>query len=231
MRNLVRGSLVLVAFAVLLAIPRPAAAQYYYAPGPYYGPPRPAYGVPGYAPQLKIDRPGVYLGLGLQGAIILNQANTDSNDPNFISHGGGGRVFLGVRIVPMFALEFSYAQTGHTPVSYGGYDYVDYLTLHALTADAKLIFPNRYNVRPYLIAGLGYYALTQGYADATSGGGFQLGGGLDIWLNPWWSFGGRLLYHGVKFSEIGGAYYDTTNVANKPFLSYMSVEFNVQLHF
>jgi hypothetical protein len=221
MRNLVRGSLVLVAFAVLLAIPRPAAAQYYYAPRPVYGPPL-------YAPQLKIDRPGVYIGAAAVGAIILNQANTDSSASDFITHGGGGQIWLGVKVHPMFALEFGYAQTAHnTYTDYWG-NVVDYLALHALTADAKLIFPNRYNVRPYVQAGIGYYALTQGYNDATSGGGFQLGGGLDIYLNPWWSLGGRVLYHGVKFTDIqGNALYND----NKPFLSYMSIELNVQVHF
>jgi hypothetical protein len=222
MRNLVRGSLVLAVVVALLALPRPAAAHYTGYPH------RHVYG-PGYGPErFNIDRPGVYLGLGGVGAIILNQANSDPADPDFISHGGGGQVFLGVRIAPMFALEFGYAQTGHNAVTDGYGNLVDYLALHALTADAKLIFPNRSNVRPYVQGGVGYYALTQGYGDPTSGGGFQLGGGVDIWLNPWWSLGGRILYHGIKFTDIGGDY---RIPGNKPFLSYASLDLNIQLHF
>jgi hypothetical protein len=226
MRNLFRGSLVLAVVVALLALPQAASAHYTGFPHRHvygYGPGQ----QPG-MPTFNIDRPGVYLGGALVGALIVNQANTDSTDPNFIDHGGGGQLFLGVRIAPMFALEFGYAQTAHNTVadSYG--NVVDYLALHALTLDAKIIFPNRSNVRPYIQGGVGYYALTQGYADATSGGGFQLGGGVDIWLNPWWSLGGRAIYHGVKFSNIGGSY---EVAGNKPFLSYVSLDFNVQVHF
>jgi hypothetical protein len=225
MRNLFRGSLVLAAFAVLMTLPRPAAAQYYY-PQPYYGPPRPAYGVPVIAPQLRIDRPGVYLGGALVGNIVLSQVDSPGGN-DFISHGGGGQLFLGIRLHPYFALEFAYAQTAHNPVQDYWGNTIDYLALHALTADGKIIFPNRSNVRPYIQVGLGYYILTQNYNDAVSGGGLQLGGGVDIWLNPWWSLGGRVLYHGIKFADVGYA----GSVTGKPFLSTASLDLNLQVHF
>ena len=226
MRNLVRVSLALAVVVALLALPSPAAAHYTGFPhrhvyGYGYAP-----GQPG-MPSLNIDRPGVYLGGSLLGAVVINSANTDSSAADFIDHGGGFGLFLGVRIVPMFALEFGYTGTAHnTYTDYWG-NVVDYLWLNAITLDGKLIFPNRSNVRPYIQAGVGYYALSQG-ENWTSGGGFQLGGGLDIWLNPWWSLGGRVLYHGVKFTEFKG---NPIYSANKPFLSYATLEFNLQVHF
>jgi len=176
-------------------------------------------------PRLSMDRPGVYIGGAFVGNIILNQADSPGN-AGFISHGGGGALFLGVRLAPMFALEFGYAQTVHNPEQDYWGNTLDYLALHALTADLKIIFPNHSNVRPYIQGGVGYYALTRQYSDAASGGGIQLGGGVDIWLNPWWSLGGRVLYHGIKFSNVG-----YSGDTNKPFLSTASLDLNVQLHF
>ena len=225
MRNLVRGSLVLAVVVALLALPRPAAAHYTGFPHRHvygYQPAQPGY--PG-MPRFNIDRPGVYLGGALVGNIIINQADAPGGQ-NFISHGGGGALFLGVRISPHFALEFGYTQTAHNPVEDYWGNILDYLALHALTADAKIIFPNQSNVRPYIQGGLGYYILTQQYSDATSGGGFQLGGGVDIWLNPWWSLGGRVLYHGIKFADVGNG-----TTASKPFLSTASLDLNLQVHF
>jgi hypothetical protein len=224
MRNLVRGSLAVAVVIALLALPQAASAHYTGFPhrhvyGYGYQPGQP--GMPSY----NIDRPGVYLGGALVGNIIINQADNPGGQ-EFISHGGGGQLFLGVRIAPYFALEFAYAQTAHNPVQDYWGNTIDYLALHALTADAKIIFPNRSNVRPYIQGGLGYYILTQNYNDAVSGGGFQLGGGIDIWLNPWWSLGGRVLYHGIKFAEVGNG-----SSSSKPFLSTASLDLNLQVHF
>jgi hypothetical protein len=80
-------------------------------------------------------------------------------------------------------------------------------------------------VRPFLQAGLGLYELGSypGNGDYHNGLGFQLGGGLDIFLNHFVSIGGRALYHGIYFTQqIGG---------DNPFLSTVSVEGNLQLHF
>ena len=220
MSNLARGSLVLLLGVVLLSLPREAAAHYTGYPHRHvYGA-----GVPGTA-AFNIDRPGVYLGAALVGNIIVSQIDSPGGN-DFISHGGGGQLFLGVRLHPYFALEFGYAQTAHNPVEDpSGYN-VSFLALHALTVDAKIIFPNRSNVRPYVQAGVGYYILTHEYQDAVSGGGIQLGGGIDIWLNPWWSLGGRVLYHGIKFAELGSG-----TTTGKPFLSTASLDLNLQVHF
>jgi hypothetical protein len=170
-----------------------------------------------------IDRPGVYLGLAGMGNFVLDQASAPVD--GFIDHGGGFSLFLGVRLAPMFALELAYALNIHNPVQDASGNTVDALLLHAGTLDLKVIFPTRTNVRPYLQVGLGVYELAS-YADSTlyrNGVGFQLGGGLDLWLDRFWSIGFRALYHGVAFTQ------DIGN--DRPFLSTVSVEGNVQLHF
>jgi hypothetical protein len=203
MRTRVGGVLVLAAVGVaLLVCPRPAAAQR--------------------LTLQAIDRPGVYLGLAGMGNFVINQANAPVT--GFIDQGGGFGLFLGGRLAPMFALELGYSLNIHTPVDQGGVT-VDALLLHAWTLDAKVIFPNRSNVRPYFQIGFGVYELAS-YADSTlyrNGIGFQIGGGLDFWLNRFWSIGFRALYHGIYFTQSVYDYH--------PFLSTVSVEGNVQIHF
>jgi hypothetical protein len=219
MKRLLRGSLLLAIAALFLTLPNVASAHYtgfphrhagYYAAGPYGAPP--------------IDRPGVYLGLAGMGDFVVNQSNWGGE---FIGQGGGFSGFLGIRLDRNFAIEFGIAETLHNPAQTDiGYSWL-YLT--AVTADLKIFFPNQSNVRPFVQGGLGYYGLGYvvegGSADQslTSGGGFQLGGGLDIWLNPFWSLGGRLLYHGIYLSGAPGD--------KQPFLSTMSLEANLQIHF
>jgi hypothetical protein len=226
MKHLVRGSLLFLLVALLVTLPSVASAHYTGYPH------RHGYGVgPGYGAP-PIDRPGVYLGLGGFGDIIANQANSPVGD--FITSGAGYTLFLGVRLNPNFAFEFGWGQGFHNGQSdvYG--NLLNYIAMNQVTADLKILFPNRSNVRPYLQGGIGYYFLYQafdtGYAygtsDLASGFGFQLGGGLDIWLNPWWSLGGRLLYHGITFGDL-----NMGQNSGSPFLSTVSLEANVQVHF
>ncbi|MDY0003338.1 MAG: outer membrane beta-barrel protein [Polyangia bacterium] len=187
----------------LVAGSTPAAANY-------------GYGTP-------IDRSGAYLGISGMGNIVLNQANAPVN--GFIDQGGGLGLFLGWRIMPMFALELGYAVNFHNPVQDPNGVTVDALVLHAFTLDGKLIFPNRSIVRPFLQLGLGIYELAT-YADNTfyrNGIGLQLGGGLDVWLGRTLSIGGRILYHGIAFTQY---IYE-----HRPFLSTLSIEINLQVHF
>lgn len=202
--RILKGALMMAALSVgLMASSGPASANY-------------GYGSP-------IDRSGAYLGFSGMGNFILNQANAPVN--GFIDHGGGLGIFFGWRIVPMFALELGYAVNFHNPVEDPDGVLVDALILHAFTFDGKLIFPNPSIVRPFLQLGLGVYELAT-YADRTlyrNGIGFQFGGGLDIWLNRVISIGGRILYHGIAFTQ---------NIwDHRPFLSTLSVEINLQIHF
>lgn len=204
LKSFLRGSLIIAVLCIgLVASSAPAAAQY--------------------RNRKPIDRSGAYLGFSGMGNFILNQAKAPVD--GFIDHGGGVGIFLGWRIVPMFALELGYAASFHNPVRDPDGDLANILLLHAFTLDGKLIFPNRSYVRPFLQGGLGVYELAT-HADNTSyrnGLGFKLGGGLDFWLNRTISIGGRILYHGIAFTQ---HIHD-----HRPFLSTLSVECNIQILF
>ena len=171
----------------------------------------------------EIDRRGVYLGFAGMGNFVVNQSSAPVN--GFIAQGGGGAVFFGVRLASVLALEAGYSLNVHNPVRdyYGAT--TSALLLHSGTLDLKFIFPNHSSLRPFVEGGLGLYELAAfpNGTDFRNGLGFQLGGGLDIWLGRHLSLGARALYHGVSFTE---------NIGNgKPFLSTVSVEGNLQLHF
>jgi hypothetical protein len=171
----------------------------------------------------EIDRRGVYLGFAGMGNFVVNQSSAPVN--GFIGQGGGFGLFLGFRLSRMAALEVAYSLNVHNPVQYNTGEMIDALLLHAGTLDLKVIFPVRSIVRPYLQGGLGVYELAS-YADSTlyrNGIGFQLGGGLDVWLSRTFSIGGRLLYHGIFFTQEIATY--------RPFLSTVSLEINLQAHF
>ena len=228
-RNLVLVSLV---FAVGgLAAPGAALAQYGY-PQPYPAYPRPpAYGPPinpsppVYGP--PADRPGMYLGLGVFGVSVVNQANSGVD---FLTSGAGYNMMLGFRLNRNLALELGLAEGFHNNVTDAWGDTVDYLVLSQVTADLKLILPGPGGrLQPFVQGGVGLYVLADAYSsELASGGGFQLGGGLDFWLNPWWSLGGRLLYHGVQFKSF---YEPQIGRSHSPFLSTVSLEVNAQFHF
>ena len=205
-----------------ILLPSVARAQYGYRPryAPY---PRPS--VPIVGPDM--DRTTLYLGLGAFGNAIVNQANSGVD---FLTSGGGFNFLLGLRLHRNFALEFGLGESFHNGVSDAWGNTVDYLALNHVTVDAKFILPvPGMPWRPFLQAGLGYYMLNDAYdSELASGGGFQLGGGIDFWLNPWWSVGARVLYHGIQFSRFT---YTETGQSNSPFLSTMSFEANVQIHF
>jgi hypothetical protein len=173
-----------------------------------------------------IDRAGLYLGLGAFGDVIINQVNSGTE---FLTSGGGGCLFLGLRLHQNFALEFGVGQGEHNNVTDAWGNDVDYLSLNQVTADAKLILPILGAPwRPYLQGGLGFYMLTDAWSsELASGGGFQLGGGIDFWFNSWWSAGGRVLYRGIKFSSFT---YQTGH-SESPYLSTLAIEANIQLHF
>jgi hypothetical protein len=218
-RNLCRASLLFAVLGLVLLAPGAALAQYQYPPPyPSYGPS--AYGAP-------LDRSGLYLGLGAFGDGVINQANSSVD---FLTSGAGYNLMIGFRLSPNFALELGFGEGFHNNVTNAWGDTVDYLVLSQVTADAKLILPlPGGQIQPFVQGGVGFYVLADAYdSEIASGGGFQLGGGLDFWVNPWWSFGGRLLYHGIQFTSFNEP---QVGRSSSPFLSTVSLEANAQIHF
>lgn len=247
MKLLLRTSIVLLFGTALVGLPRSAAGQDYpppESPPPEYPPPEyppPEQPPPTYAPPRAyvaplpperprrrhwletIDRPGVYIGGALVGAFITDQSGTIA-DVDFIDDGVGGQAILGFRLAPMLALELGYASTVHDEADWSG---VDHIAIHQATADLKIIFPSRSPVRPFIQGGGGYYGMHTGEDRWVHGGGFQIGGGVDFWLDRYWTLGLRVLYHGVKFGRL----HDDVLVLDRPWLGWISGDVNVQLHF
>jgi hypothetical protein len=215
-----RHSLLIAVFGLALLAPGAAWAQYGY-PAPYQ-----SYGAP-IAGGPPMDRSGLYLGFGAFGDEVINQANSAVD---FLTAGGGYNLMLGWRLNPMFALEFGVGQGFHNNVSDAWGNTLDYLSLTQVTVDLKVILPMpNGQFQPFLQGGAGLYVLADAFSsEIASGGGVQLGGGLDFWLNPWWSVGGRVLYHGVQFNSFTEP---QARRSNAPFLSTVSLEFNAQVHF
>lgn len=124
-------------------------------------------------------------------------------------------MFLGWNFNPIFALELGYHGNlfGEQDHALGD---VKMPGLFGVTLDLKvrLVRPRRFTrVIPYLQTGLGVYFM-QGTLKSTTecedekslnmahGGGFQLGGGLDIYLARWFVLGARVLYKPLLLSRL-----------------------------
>jgi len=84
--------------------------------------------------------------------------------------------------------------------------------------------------QPFLQGGVGAYVLANSFSsEIASGGGFQLGGGLDFLAEPlvvrWRP---RAFTMACSFSSFAEP---QAGRSNAPFLSTVSLEFNGQLHF
>jgi hypothetical protein len=206
------------ALALMLLIPEEASAQYY----------RPAPRRFGHR-----HRPHAYVGGQLMGMAIANQAT----DVEYMGHGGGGGLFAGFRLSPFFAIEGNWMITYHNEAWDDGNGAlvvdINAFYIMSFTADAKIFIPTFGPMEPYFQAGIGF-----AYTGATYGGGwsgeeatvwasgptFNVGGGLDFYLGPRLSLGGRLLYRGFYFSEPNGG--GDTN-----YVSGVSLDINVAFHF
>src|SRR5689334_411790 len=192
----------------------------------YYPPPRPRHY--GYAQNPMYDVRG-YFGFSGVGTAVLGQ----SGGAELLNKGGGGfSIWGGVRMGPVFALELDYTGSFHNPVdscaadAFGALCSSNFLVIDMLSADAKIHIPTRTNFDPFFQAGLmlGWIG-REGFASDAAGGGFDLGGGFDVWLNPWWTFGLRGLYRGMKLGDTG------TFTGTDEFLSLFTGEVNLSVHF
>ncbi len=193
------------------------------APAPYHGrcgvpqappcyrqPPR-------YRPRYRrrFWRLGLYLGAGAGGFGILGAKGPYKE----ISSGGYGSLWIGLNLGRRFALELGFIGSVHNErfSEYDGYDsyYAENdLMMWGVTLDAKfnLVRPGwRRRFVPYLQAGVGAYGLVGDYYDElgysgsqslATGGGVQLGGGIDIYLARWLILGARVLYRGIILGEL-----------------------------
>jgi hypothetical protein len=181
-----------------------------------------------------------YVGAQVTGFAIAAQV-TDYN-VGYLSHGGGGGVFGGIRLGPFISIEANFGITYHSEAwDAGNVTIIDLDSIYMVTAtaDLKIHIPTRGIVEPFFQAGVGYAGIgvtnvSSSYAYETGGLfaeglAFNVGGGLDVWLGPWVSIGGRALYRGLRFGEPkykwnGAVYYSN-------FVNGVSVDLFLAFHF
>jgi len=174
------------------------------------------------------DRSSLYLGLGLVGDFVTE---TDSDLSRLLNTGGGMDLFLGMRFGPLFALELGFLATVHsTDEQLGLPNQYDRGVMNGVTIDGKFyLLPDSMRVEPFVqVGGGGYSFYREAYEHQEfTGGGFHLGGGVDLRAADSLGFGLRVLYKGV-YMDNGTEWYPATDSL---YVNQFTVEGNVQLHF
>lgn len=168
-----------------------------------------------------------YLGISGLGSFALNQSGL-----NYLDVGGGFSAFGGLDFGPILGLEVSYTASIHNPA----FNCVDspaiavcdsqYIVMQIVSGSVRLHIPTGTPLVPYVQAGgsAAWLGKSGFFADA-SGGGFEAGGGLDIWLDNYWTFGTKVLYRGLWMGEYQG--FQGTN----SYLGMLTVDLNLGVHF
>lgn len=208
--------------------PQPYAQPY---PQPYYPPPyrRPVRYYP--APSWNL---GPYVGIGGGGFGVLG----GRGPYEYLRSGGFGSLYLGLNFAHRWALEFAFLGSVHDEeFSYEPQS----LMMWGLTLDLRfnLVRPSwHHRFVPYLQAGLGAYGLVsdnyEGSQSLAEGGGFQLGGGLDIYLARWLTFGVRVLYRGIIMGKVSDSCGDrciSPDAADNTYIHGLTGELNMSIVF
>ncbi len=146
--------------------------------------------------------PQIYVGMGLGADFIGNNSDLNAcvsgvNCQEITGLAGGGfAIFAGLRLSEWVGLELSYDAFFHEGSAGNPYNLA---TRQSLRGDAKVFFLSGGGLEPYLQAGVGAHFLGDEYAVAAAGGGFQLGGGVDLYLIPSLSLGANVLYRAAYF--------------------------------
>ena len=164
-----------------------------------------------------------YAGAGVIGTRIVDQ----TGGPEQIRSGAGLSLWLGLRVSERLSLELGWLGSFHNPTdaytAEGGA--TDFLVLQGVTADARIHLNRSGALDPYVQGGVGFYALgRESLGVDSSGTGFQLGAGFDVWLGSAVTVGLRARYHGIAMGPPSGAENDT-------FISALTVEGSLALHF
>ena len=152
--------------------------------------------------------PEVFYGLGVGADILGNSGDLGVCAPASgggerclritAPAGGGASLFVGLRPSEFVGVVLTYDAFFHRGEDLDAYALA---TLQSVRADARFFLLPGWLVDPYLQAGAGLYLLGDEYDAAVAGGGFQLGGGVDVYLAPILSAGLNVLYRGIYFGE------------------------------
>ena len=139
-----------------------------------------------------------------------------------INSGGGVGMTGGVRFDPLLSAELGWTGTWHgrgLNLGPGRPDLVDNSYLMLFTADLGLHIPTSSAIAdPFVQAGGGYallgadYTAESGLSDGivTHGPTFDVGVGVDVWLDRHFSLGARVLYRGIYFRAPDVGLYSAT---------------------
>jgi hypothetical protein len=180
-----------------------------------------------------------YLGGQFMGLVAASQAT--SYEQGYLSHFGGGvGFFAGVRLSPYVSLEANWTTTLHDEA--WGDRYAESVKLRFIyvmtgTVDVKLHLPGHAIAEPYFQLGAGVAVVGGSYPDDpryqslssifAKGAAVNAGAGLDLWVAPYLSLGGRVLYRGLYF----GAPSFMVGESYRNLVSGVSVDAMATLHF
>jgi opacity protein-like surface antigen len=168
--------------------------------------------------------------LTIQGfaSIVVGQTGSLS----YLQYGGGIGLDLGLDIGRFIGLRLGYDASFHDPQNNctAGASYLwcnqSYIVLETVHLDFILHIPTGTRFQPFVMAGvLAGIIGRQGSPTDAVGGGFEAGGGFDIWLSRWATLGIEAKYRGIQMNDFA----NTANTAG--FLSLVNVGGNLGVHF
>ena len=200
----------------------------YYGPRRRYYQAQPAYYVAREAPWIRPAPVRGTFGISGFGSIVVGQ----TGGVEYLSHGGGFSIFGGVEIGRVVGIEAKYAASFHNPASDcvqgGPYVFCDvsYLTVQTFGLDLKLHIPTNTRVVPYAVVGpmVGWIG-RQGYSTDAIGGGFEAGGGIEVWFTRNGTLGAEVLYRGLRMGDYG------SYTGSSTYLSFVQVGGTLAAHF
>ena len=162
------------------------------------------------------------------GTFLLNQRG----GVEYLSHGGGLSIFGGVELGRIIGIEAKFSSSFHNPAAdcVGNARYVwcdqSFLLVQTLGIDLKLHIPTNTRFVPYFAVGplVGWIG-RMGYPTDAVGGGFEAGGGFDIWFSRHGTIGFEVLYRGLLMSDYA------TYTGSGTYLSMLQLGGTIAAHF
>ena len=170
-----------------------------------------------------------YLGAAGLGTFVLRQ----QPGKEALQSGGGLSIFAGVDLGSWIGLEIGYTGSFHNP-GWGCMSTFSretcgagYLVMDLLSVDLRLHLPTGTHLVPFLQAGglLGWMG-RDNRVPASSGAGFEAGGGIEGWVGEYVTLGAKVLYRGVQVSESSAQSGLHTN-----FINLLTTSIDMGVHF
>jgi opacity protein-like surface antigen len=136
---------------------------------------------------------GIYLGIQVPFNVI--GGDFDGTRGPDVDPGLGAGIILGYGITPAFAVEIDWSAGTHNAAEGADFGFLE------LSLNGKLRLQSSGSVRPFLMAGIGTFAL--GDESLTYGGeGYNLGAGADFAVSPHASWGIAVMRKIITYDEI-----------------------------